>query len=385
MKAIIIGAGMGGLSAGIALRRIGWDVRVYEKVREIRPVGAAISVWSNGVKCLNYLGLERQVAALGGMMEDMAYIDGLSGETMCQFSLDPLVKQAGQRPYPVARAELQDMLMVEFGREDVTLGAKLVGLEDDGATVTAHFEDGSSDTADLLIGADGAHSVVRPYVLGHESTRRYAGYVNWNGLVAIDESIAPARQWTTFVGEGKRVSMMPVAGGRFYFFFDVPLPEGLAADRSATRETLRAAFAGWADPVQRLIDLIEPERTNRVEIFDVEPFHTWTRGRVALLGDAAHNTTPDIGQGGCAAFEDSVALAIALQTNTLGIEDALKRYEKKRTTRAAGLVLKARRRCEVTHALDPAATAAWYDELRHEDGSRIMHGILSSIEGNVLD
>lgn len=385
MKAIIIGAGMGGLSAGIALKRIGWDVRVYEKVREIRPVGAAISVWSNGVKCLNYLGLEKQVAALGGRMDNMSYVDGLSGAVMNRFSLAPLVQEAGQRPYPVARAELQSMLMEEFGTQDVTLGARLVALEDDGHTVTARFEDGTSDTADMLIGADGAHSVVRSYVLGHEVERRYAGYVNWNGLVAADPDIAPVDQWTTFVGEGKRVSMMPVAGDRFYFFFDVPLPPGLAAERSQTRETLREHFKGWAAPVQDLIDRLEPERTNRVEIFDIDPFHDWVKGRVALLGDSAHNTTPDIGQGGCSAFEDSVVLQIALATNTLGIEDALKRYQVKRSARAAELVLRARKRCDVTHAIAPAETEKWYSELRQEDGARIIRGIMASIEGNPLD
>lgn len=385
MKAIIVGAGMGGLSAGIALKRIGWEVTVYEKVRDIRPVGAAISVWSNGVKCLNFLGLEKQVAALGGQMEMMAYMDGLTGAEMTRFSLDPLIAKAGQRPYPVARAELQAMLMEEFGSADVHLGMKLVSVADDGVAVTATFEDGTSDTADLLIGADGAHSVVRPYILGAVPERRYAGYVNWNGLVEIDETIAPANQWTTYVGEGKRVSMMPVAGNRFYFFFDVPLPQGLEADRAATRETLRDYFRGWAEPVQRLIGLIEPERTNRVEIFDLDPFHNWVKGRVALLGDAAHNTTPDIGQGGCSAFEDAVVLATALQVNTLGIGDALKRYEAKRSARAAELVLRARKRCDVTHAKDPEVTAAWYDELRGEDGTRIMHGILASIEGNPLD
>ena len=92
---------MGGLSAGIALKRLGHQVTVYEKVTEIKPVGAAISVWSNGVKCLNYLGLTEPTAALGGQMDHMAYVDGLSGRTMTQFSLQPLVEQVGQRPYPV--------------------------------------------------------------------------------------------------------------------------------------------------------------------------------------------------------------------------------------------------------------------------------------------
>lgn len=133
MNIIIIGAGMGGLSAGIALKRIGCNVQVYEQVQEIKPVGAAISVWSNGVKCLNYLGMEKQVAALGGDMANMAYIDGLTGTTMTQFSLDPLVQQVGQRPYPVSRADLQSMLMHEFGAHDVHLGMKLVNVHDDGA------------------------------------------------------------------------------------------------------------------------------------------------------------------------------------------------------------------------------------------------------------
>ena len=385
MKVTIIGAGMGGLSAGIALKRLGHDVKVFEKVREIRPVGAAISLWSNGVKCLNYLGLHQQIAALGGQMDHMAYVDGLSGKTMTRFSLAPLVEEVGQRPYPVARGALQNMLLEAFGPEDVALGMELVGVADDGRAVTATFANGETVASDVLIGADGMHSVVRGYVLGQQPERRYAGYVNWNGLVDIDPAIAPADQWTTFVGEGKRVSVMPVAGGRFYFFFDVPLPKGLVAERDAFKALLRGYFSGWAPPVQLLIDRIDPAAINRVEIHDIEPFMTWTKGRVALLGDAAHGTTPDIGQGGCSAMEDAVALAITLQTNTLGVEDALKRYEKRRAGRAADLVLRARRRCDVTHAKDPAVTQAWYDELWHEDGTNILRGIASNIHGNPLD
>lgn len=385
MKIIIIGAGMGGLSAGIALKRIGHDVEVFEKVTGIKPVGAAISLWSNGVKCLNYLGLEKQVAALGGAMDFMAYVDGASGRPMTRFSLAPLVRQVGQRPYPVSRAALQDMLLEELGREHVRLGMALTAVEQSGDRVTACFADGSRVSGDILIGADGTHSTVRGYVLGQQPERRYAGYVNWNGLVDISPDIAPADQWTTFVGEGKRASVMPIAGGRFYFFFDVPLPAGLPYERAQARSVLREYFKGWAQPVRTLIDRIDPEATNRVEIHDIEPFMTWTRGRVALLGDAGHSTTPDIGQGGCAAMEDAVVLAIALQTNTLGVEDALARYQNRRNRRTADLVLRARKRCDITHGKDPAATQAWYDGLWREDGSSIIRGIVSNIEGNPLD
>ena len=107
MEIVIIGAGMGGLTAGIALKKFGHQVRIYEQTETIRPVGAAISLWSNGVKCLNYLGLTDKVAALGGQMDNLAYIDGLNGDVMTQFSLQPLIQEVGQRPYPVSRADLQ--------------------------------------------------------------------------------------------------------------------------------------------------------------------------------------------------------------------------------------------------------------------------------------
>jgi len=381
VKAVVIGAGMGGMSAAIALRQIGIDTEVYERVTENKPVGAAISVWSNGVKCLNYLGLEQQTARLGGIVDTMSYVDAHTGETLCRFSMQPLIDQVGQRPYPIARAELQLMLMEAYGLDRINFGMKMVGVEDGGDTATATFADGTTVPADVIIGADGANSITREYVLGGPVTRRYAGYANFNGLVEVDERIGPATEWTTYVGDGKRVSVMPVADNRFYFFFDVVEPQGTDYERGSAREVLRNHFADWAPGVQALIDKLDPTTTNRVEILDLDPFHTWVKGRVAVLGDAAHNTTPDIGQGGCSAMEDAIALQWAFRDHPDNAHAALAAYQQARAERAGDLVLRARKRCDVTHAKDPVKTAAWYEELRNEDGTNIIRGIVGNIMG----
>lgn len=385
MEITIIGAGMGGLTAGIALKKFGHTVTIYEQTEQIRAVGAAISLWSNGVKCLNYLGLTEQIAKLGGQMDHLAYFDGLTGDKMTQFSLLPLIEEVGQRPYPVSRADLQNMLMDEFGRDDIHLGKKMVALKQIDQHVQVTFADGTEITTALVIGADGTHSLTRQYVLGEQVERRYAGYVNWNGLVEISDQLAQADQWTTFVGDGKRVSLMPIAENRFYFFFDVPLPVGLDNNKSQYKTLFKQYFQHWCAPVQNLIEAIDVETTNRVEIHDIEPFTQFYKGRVVIMGDAAHSTTPDIGQGGCQAMEDAIYLARALQINTLGLEDALKRYQNKRNERANELVLRARKRCDVTHMKDETVTKEWYADLRCEQGPHIMRGIINNIVGNPLD
>ncbi len=389
MKVIIIGAGIGGTSAGIALKKLGHEVVIYDRMRENKPVGAALSLWSNGVKVLNWLGVGAEVAALGGDMAEMTYRDGRSGEELCRFGLEPITLLSGQKPYPVARADLQALLMNAFGSADIHLGMQMVGIADDGAVVTATFADGSTDTADLLIGADGARSITRAYVQpdgAPEIEREYSGYTNFNGLIPADEAIGPKDAWTTYVGDGKRAAVMPVAGDRFYFWFDVPQADGIAYDRADGTAPLEEAFAGWAPGVRALIDAIDPVASlNRVEIWDITPFPTWAKGRVAILGDAAHNTAPDIGQGACSALEDSFALGIAFATNTLSVEDTLRRYEKIRVERAGELVLRARKRGEETHAYDEKATAAWYESLRGTDGTGIIRGIVGNIEGSPVN
>ncbi|WP_025732642.1 FAD-dependent urate hydroxylase HpxO [Carnimonas nigrificans] len=383
MKALVIGAGIGGLSAAVALKNAGIACEVYEAVKEIKPVGAAISIWPNGVKCMRHLGMGKIIDTHGGPMNFLAYKDYRSAEDMTQFSLAPLIEQAGERPSPVVRSFLQGDMLDFWGRDAVQFDKRVTRAEQNENGVTVWFTDGTSAQGDMLIAADGSHSALRPHVLGFTPERRYAGYVNWNGLVEIDEAIAPAEQWTTFVGEGKRVSLMPVADGRFYFFFDVPLPAGLAEDRSTLRDDLTRYFDGWAAPVQRLIAALDPQTTNRIEIHDIEPFEKLVQGKVALLGDAAHSTTPDIGQGGCAAMEDAVVLGACLQEHA-DIETALQHYEQQRCERVRDLVLKARKRCDITHGKDMALTQAWYQELQQESGEHIISGLYSTIQGGPL-
>ncbi|MBD2020381.1 FAD-dependent urate hydroxylase HpxO [Leptolyngbya sp. FACHB-36] len=382
LKVIVIGAGMGGLTAGIALKQAGYTVEVYDRVKELRPAGAAISLWSNGVKVLNCLGLGRDLARVGGHMDRMTYYSQ-TGEVLTDFSLQPLIDTVGQRPYPVARTELQQLLLDGLGTH-VHLNSKCINIEQDAEQVTVTFEDGHQATADLVVAADGTHSILRSHILGETIERRYVGYVNWNGLVPISDDLAPSDSWVIYVGEHKRVSMMPVGGDRFYFFFDVPLPKGTVSQPETYREELMSFFKEWADPVQTLIQRLDPVRTNRVEIHDIEPLPVLVRGRVALLGDAAHGTAPDLGQGGCQAMEDGLVLANCLQSTNLGVEDALKRYEAARKDRVADIITRARKRSDMTHGTDPTKTQQWYEDLKREDGTNIIDGICKTILGGPL-
>lgn len=384
LNVIIIGAGMAGLTTGIALQQAGYQISIHDRVKELRPAGAAISLWSNGVKVLNRLGLAKPLAAIGGNMRSVGYFDAFTGDPMTEFSLEPLIQTVGQPPYPVSRTELQNLLLDAVGRHNVHLDSKLVAVEEDEESVTAIFGDGRKIAADLLIGADGTRSIVRTHVIGHPVERRYVGYVNWNGLVPASADLGPADQWSTFVGDGKRVSMMPVAGGRFYFFFDVPLPQGSPTDPGRTQEELASHFKGWAAPVQRLIERLDPATTTRVEIHDVAPLERLSRGRVVLVGDSGHSTAPDLGQGGCMAMEGALILANFLKTTNLGIQDSLRRYEAHRLARVAEIINGARKRSDITHGIDPVKTREWYEELRHEDGAVIQNAIAKTILGGPL-
>ena len=379
LKVIVVGAGMGGLTTAIAMQQAGYDVEIYDRVSALRPAGAGISLWSNGVKVLNRLGLGDAIATIGGPMEHMAYYEGKTGNLLTGFSLSPLVARVGQAPYPVARTDLQQMLLAAVGAERVQLNKRCVAIEQTPDSATAIFEDGHRATGDVVIGADGTHSIIRKHVLGSPTERRYVGYVNWNGLVPVSDELAPPNSWDIYVADGQRASVMPVGNNHFYFFLDVPLPKGTENRPENYRQELSEHFKGWANPVQALIQQLEPSKTNRVEIHDIEPLKTLVNGRVALIGDAAHSTAPDLGQGGCQAMEDAWTLANWLFTTNISVTDALERYQSSRLERVAQIILKARKRSEMTHGKVPDKTQQWYADLASEDGTKIMNAISETI------
>lgn len=384
LKIIIIGAGIGGLTTGIALSQAGYEVEIHDKAKELRPAGAGISLWSNGVKVLNRLGLGEKIAQIGGQMDRMEYRSH-TDELLNNIDLKPLVEQVGQRPYPVARTDLQELLLEAFGREKVHLNSRCIGVEESDRGATAIFEGDRRVMGDIVIGADGIHSVVRRYVTEKEISLRYANYVNWNGLVEADPEFTSKNNWAIYVGEGKRASMMPVGGDRFYFFFGCPMAKGSTVEPEKHREELAKLFQGWANPVQKLIQNLDPLQTNRLEIHDIDPLDRLVRGKVVLLGDSAHATTPTLGQGGCQAMEDAEILSRYLLTTNLSVEDALKRYETARKERTANLVLKARKRTDIIYGQEGDRTQEWYDQLKQENPDDVVDALAKIILSGPLN
>ncbi len=380
LKAIIIGAGIGGLTTGIALKRAGYQIEVYDRVKELRPVGAGISLWSNGVKVMNWLGLGDEIQKIGGEMNRMTYLSK-ENELLNDIDLLPLIDQVGQRPYPVSRSELQSMLLEQLGKEHVTLETKCIGAKEENNQVTAIFEDGSTATGDILIAADGVRSVLRNYVTQQKPKPRYADYVNWNGLVDASPELADKHSWVIYVGDGKRASMMPVGGDRFYYFFGVPMEKGTVVEPQDRRDELAKLFQGWPEPVQNLIQKLNPLETNRLEIHDLDPLEKLARGRVVLVGDAGHATTPTLGQGGCQAMEDAEILCRYLVTTNISVEDALQRYESARKERTARLVLKARQRADTIYGKEMELTQQWYESLKEEEEEDVTNAIAKIILG----
>lgn len=334
-KAIVIGGGIGGLAAGIALRRGGTDVKVFECADELCEVGAGISLWANALKALDKLGLGKIVSSFS-TPSVVAGLRSWQGTLLTGGSITELQDNFGELCLIMHRADLLTALLTALGPEHVHLGAQCVGFRQDAAGVTAQFAEGSSARADVLIGADGLNSTVRTQLHGQRKPT-YAGYTAWRAVVRFDrQQLLPGESW----GRGARFGHIPMSNGHVYWYATKNAPEGERNPGGEKAELLRI-FHGGHIPIHALIEATDESAILRNDIYDRPVLRRWGEGRVSLLGDAAHPMTPNLGQGACQALEDAVVLGNCLREGP-AVVSALRCYEAQRIPRTSALVHRSR-------------------------------------------
>ncbi|MCV7383441.1 FAD-dependent monooxygenase [Mycolicibacter longobardus] len=332
MKIIVVGAGIGGLFAGITLREAGFDVEVYERYPQPQPVGAGLTLWANALKIFRRYGMLDRVLAEAGTF-DYSEFRTAAGRTLARVSLDQLVQRYGLPTICLHRHLVSDTLLDRFGTAGLHLGKELVAVEDGGDHVAARFADGETVTADVLIGADGIHSVVRG-ALFPAMAPRYDGQTVWRGMVSADD--VPATSFVAF-GRGSRAGWSPMGRGKVYWFGARFQPAGAPDRHGSIHRDLLAEFGHWAKPLGRLIESTPEQAIVRGDVYAVPRLPSWTAGRVALLGDAAHGMAPHVAQGACLAVEDAAVLALRLAAAPTP-EDGLRRYSEERRARVGAVL-----------------------------------------------
>lgn len=334
VKAIVIGAGIGGLAAAIALRQAGVEVTVFERAEALNAVGAGISLWANAIHALGQLGISESLQAVSSDYS-LCGLQSPDGKVLVSVSMSELQRNVGVPIVVLHRAELLSLLLNALGTEQVRLNHRCIGFYTDADKVIVEFADGSREIADLLIGADGLNSIVRSELYGKQRPR-YFGCTAWRAVVPIDSTIAHATEtW----GNGKIFGCVPMSGNRVYWYATHNEPEARQFDDD--KEKLLQLFRGWHSPIEQLIRATPEKAILRNDIFDRPILRSWSKGRVTLLGDSAHPMTPFLGQGGCQALEDAVVLGKFVGTQN-NIEAALQAYDRVRVPRANAIVRQSR-------------------------------------------
>lgn len=318
----IVGGGIAGLTTALALQRIGLRPRVFEKATELRSGKGGLLLWSNAVRVLDQLGVGERVIASGFPVRSTEFRTP-ARELLGKLPIDEMSAEAGAPTVFIHRATLMQILVEALADGTVAFDHECTGFSERADAVALALSGGRSAQARIVVGADGAGSTMLAHVV-EKVPSTDAGVQAWGGTATLDRDALPPGVTYVTIGRGKRFCFAPCGEGRAFWFAAVN-------DLLGSHE-LAAHFAEFHDPIPRIIDATTTDEMFQTRIRYRPPAETWGSGRVTLLGDAIHPTTPDLAQGACQAIESAQVLAAALQHDG-DHETALRTYERTRQQR----------------------------------------------------
>jgi FAD-dependent urate hydroxylase len=324
---LIVGGGIAGLSAAAALRQKGFDPELVERELEWSALGAGIAIQPNGTRVLQSLGVFAEIEEAGAPLHRFVFCTP-QGETLAAIDLQELWRDVG-RGVGIERGKLQTSLLSAVDGLPCRLGVSVTSLKQDGRRVAVTFTDGGVGEYDLVIGADGISSTVRRLALS-EAAPTYAGQMAWRGLAPRDpDDAGEIRFW---MGDECFFGFYPVSERRRYFFGYVNAPERRHDPTEGRLGRLRERFAAFGAPVREGLASVDEDEEIHCSAIEWLELERWREGRVVLIGDAAHASSPMMGQGGCMAIEDAFVLA-ELLAGSRTVDDALESYVQRRRPR----------------------------------------------------
>jgi len=353
-RALVVGAGIGGLATAIALQRAGREVLLLERAPELLEIGAGISLWPNAVKALRRLGIGDAVEAAGAPAHAAAFRSWRGAQLGASVTTQ-LQARFGAPLILVHRARLQAAMRRLLGSNVIRLGAECVALEQHDFDVTVHLADGAVERGVVVIGADGLRSRVRA-VLFDDAPPRYAGITAWRGVVPLDDALGDRISSGESFGRGSLFGVARLNGSQAYWWAGMRCPEGDGEEPATEKLSLLRIFSEWHDPIPELIAATPPEAIIRTCLYERSPLERLSVGRVALAGDAAHPMLPNLGQGACQAIEDAVVLSDELAA-TDDVVAALGRYSSRRVRHTAAVVRASHQMSWIAHLHNPLAVA----------------------------
>ena len=325
MRIAIIGAGIGGLTAGIALRKKGFNVTIFEQAPIFKSVGAGIILANNAMQVYQKLGLLETLYSKGQQISEMKITDH-HFKHLSSVKLSSFEKRYGVYNIAIHRADLHEILVNELGSESIRLNHRLTDIMEDSSQVSLVFNHHTTEHFDLVIGADGLHSVTRKYV--HPTAKiRTANQICWRGVVSHKLEGRLQHQLNESWGKGKRFGIVPLTNDRVYWY--------ALLNKADEKVNLSSSFNAFPKIVSELIEKTPSNQQHFAEIEDLEPNSMWYKKRIVLIGDAAHATTPNLGQGACQAIEDAYCLGEALEKE---INSGFKTFLNARVKKANNIV-----------------------------------------------